>query len=203
MLADVPSKLRAAAATLALIAAATVTPAAATTYDIWWSGEGGYSLTGSLSHADALAGTGVIDETQIDDLSISVFLNGLLQGSRRLLTDGVGSFAGAFTVNFDTVARRFLAGGNTTSNTGQAWFTSSGGSSCDTVGFGSGSLAQGVCVGGVLQAASFVPIEAAIREGRLRVRLASTPTAPVPLPATALMMLSALGGLAVAARRKA
>jgi opacity protein-like surface antigen len=67
--------------------------AEAVQYDLFWTGANGYSMTGSLAFDDSLLNTGVIDESQIDELSIDMFLNGGLLGSRSPQADGLGTYA--------------------------------------------------------------------------------------------------------------
>ena len=166
--------------TTASILVLAATGANAATYNIAWTGSSGYSMTGLLMFDDALMGTGVIDETQIDELAIEVFLNGASQGSRSLATDGIGSTS--FNLNFDTVAGQFVVGGLSDGSSGQQWFW---GNSC-SVGFISGSSGQLVCV------------EPSISLGFINVgqsTLVATFVAPVPLPAALPLFLAGLAGL--------
>jgi len=182
--------------------------AQAVDYKIAFQGSGGYSLSGTLSFDDALQGTGLIDETQISDLSIEVFQNGASIGTRSLSIDGLGSTAAAFNVNFDTITGQFLTGGQSFSGAGQNFFSDAG-NGCDTVGFSSGGRFQGVCVDGDFLGA--VPLSDQTLTATL-VTVAPTPgpgtgqtptpaPAPVPLPATGWLLFAGLGGL-VAMRRK-
>lgn len=186
------------------------TGAQAVDYKFAFTGSGGYSLAGTLSFDDALQGTGLIDETQINDLSIEVFQNGASIGTRSLSVDGLGSTASAFNVNFDTVAGQFLTGGASFSGAGQNFFSDAG-NGCDTVGFSSGGLFQGVCVNGVFVGS--VPLADATLTATL-VTVTPTPVppgggnpvvtptpAPVPLPASSWLLIAGLGAL-VALRRK-
>ena len=157
--------------------------AQAATYAISFSGASGSSMTGTLEFDDSLMGTGVIDETDIDELSIEVFLNGVSQGSRSLIGDGLGSTASTFNLNFDTDIGQFVVGGFSAGATGQDWFTDVGGNGCDTVGFSSGSGAQGVCVNG-----SFI-FGVSIGSPTLSASLVSD----VPLPASGAFLLAAIG----------
>ncbi len=192
-------------ATLALGTLAATT-AQAVDYKFGFTGSGGFELAGVLSFDDALQGTGIIDETQIDDLSIEVFQNGVSIGARSLSGDGLGSTAPFFNVNFDTVAEQFAVGGPSFSETGQNFFSNAG-NDCDTVGFSSGSVGQGVCVNGVFE--GFVDLASATLTAEL-VSVTPTPplvvrpapvATPVPLPASGLLLLAGIGGL-VAMRRK-
>ena len=71
----------AAAALAGLAVFSNSAPSAAATYAFEWSGSGGYTMTGLLTYDDSLIGTGVINENDIDSLSIEVFLNSSSQGS--------------------------------------------------------------------------------------------------------------------------
>ncbi len=175
--------------------------ASAATWDIEWTGSGGWTMTGFFTHDDALLNTGTITETQIDDLAISVFLNNALQGSRSLLGDGLGTTAAAFNFNFDTTAGAFITGGLSTGPSGQNWFTLAGGNSCDTIGFSSGSAFQGVCLNGSFLQASSIPIGSAIQDGLPTATLRDGP-AVIPLPAAGWLLGLALAGLGILGRRR-
>ncbi len=172
----------------------TATNVAAATYNIDWTGNNGYSMTGLLSFDDALMDTGAIDETQISELSIDVMLNGVSLGTRSLTDDGPGSHASTFNLNFDTTVGQFIVGGHSLSISGQNWFTSSGGSRCDTVGFSSGAGAQGICQG-FWSFSSSIPIGQPTLNATLAMSV-------VPLPAGGLLLLTAMGGLGIARRRR-
>lgn len=170
--------------------------AQAATYSISWTGGGGYTMTGLLTFADSLLGTGVIDETDITDLSITIWLNNVAVGARSLLADGAGSHAATFNVNFDTNLGQFVVGGYSASETGQDWFTSVGGSECDTVGFSSGSAGQLACTNGSFADAydSYISIGEST--------LSATRVSEVPLPASLPLLGMAVGAVALARRRR-
>ena len=173
-----------------------VAPAAnAAIYDIDWTGANGYSLVGTLIFDDSLIGTGIITEKNIQELSIGVRRNGRSLGFYSLLAFGLGPFDSAFNVNFDTISERFLTGGRASSLNGQAWFSDPGGLGCGKVGFASGTRAQSLCINGSFVRASSVPLSS----GALSV----SRVAPIPLPATALLLVGALGGLGLLRRRRA
>lgn len=163
------------------------TPASAITYSIGWTGTGGYTLSGEFSFDDSLVGTGYIDETHLNALSFSVFLNGVSQGSASL-----GTFDGTnpLNFNFDTTTETFLVGGHTSSQFGQAWnFIGS------TVGFASGTNAQLVSVNN----------HALGPESQVLLPNSTLVAAQVPLPASFALLLGSLFGfglLATTRRRK-
>ena len=166
------------------------TGAGAATYNIAWTGSAGWTMTGLLMFSDSLLNTGVIDESDIDDLAIEVFLAGASQGSRSLSADGAGTTAASFNLNFDTTAGQFLTGGSATSGTGQSWFTAFDGSVCDTVGFASGTAFQGACATFGL----FGPVQIS------QSTLTASFVAPVPLPAALPLFLAGLAGLGLFGR---
>lgn len=167
--------------------------AEAATFKIGWTGLGGYSMTGVLKFADSLLGTGVINQTQISDLSITVLLNSVAVGTRSLLADGLGTYAAEFNVNFDTTLGQFVVGGYSANPDGQQWFTDIGGSSCDTVGFASGSGGQGVCIGSFVDD-SYLSVDAST--------LTAIRVAEVPLPASLPLLGAAVAGVAMLRRRR-
>lgn len=168
--------------------------ASAATYDISWIGDDDYTMTGQLIFDDALLGSGIIDETQITDLTIDVMYMGASVGTRSYLTDGAGIYDSTFNLNFDTITGEFLTGGLSDSSTGQLWFTGPGGSTCETFGFASGASSQAVCVDGDFVASSNTLLRDSI--------LTTTFVAAVPLPAGGLLLLSALGGAAGLRRKR-
>lgn len=170
------------AATAAMVLGAT--GASAATYNIGWTGDGGYSMAGLLKFDDALLG-GLVNETQIDELAIEVFLNGVSQGSRSLSSDGFGTTETSFNLNFDTTDGQFVVGGGLTSDSGQSWFTAD--NICDTVGFSSGTQTQSVCVNGARVSDSALSTSLST--------LTATPVEAIPLPAALPLFLAGLAGL--------
>ncbi len=144
-------------------------------------------MSGTFRVADESVGKSVVYHTDLSDLVLSVFLNGDRLGTRSLAVDGAGKQAAALNVNFDTVTEKFLIGGISTGRNGQNWFTSAGGSVCDTVGFSSGLYSQGVCVNGVLQSNSFVNTDIAVRREILSVERVE-PEEPVDIIVTPVVV---------------
>jgi len=176
------------AASIALLTTVCLPMAAAKAaiFDISWTGSGGYSLTGQLTFADSLLGTGVINGTQIQNLTIDVFLNGVSQGTASL-----ASFdAAIFNLNFNTTTDQFVVGGSATGSAGQLWNFSS----TTSVGFGSGNFQQGVSIG------------SSTLLGPIPVGNSTLSATLVPLPATLPLFatgLAAIGLLGWRRKRKA
>ena len=186
------------AGAIAALLLATV-PANAVVYQIDYTGSDDYTLSGLLTFDDSLIGTGVIDETDIDNLYIEVFLSGVSQGSWDMLVDGFANadLANDFNLNFDTDIGQFVVGGFSGDEMGQDWNVSTGGLDCVGVGFSSGSGSQGICVDGTFGGS------VSISQPTLTATLLDAPE--VPLPAAAPLMLSALalGGVIGRKKRKA
>lgn len=153
--------------------------AEAVVFDVSWTGNEA-TLEGRLTFDDSLLGTGIINETQIESLLFEVFSQNVLLGTAFL-----DSSAATFTLNFDTDAEQFVVSGFAGV---QNWDV--GG----TVGFSS-SLFFG------LQGVSFFDIvfdSIPVADSTL---VATRTTAVIPLPASALLLLTGLGALCLSRRR--
>jgi hypothetical protein len=140
-------KISAVAGVAALLAlTAPADDAHAIAYDISWTGASGYSLTGQFSFNDALIGTGVIDESDLDSLTLAGFQGATAVGTWDYLVDGLSG--GAFlNFNFNTTTEMFSVGGSAASPTGQQWNVSVCGVTSFGFGFFSGTT-QGLCLDG-------------------------------------------------------
>lgn len=123
--------------------------AEAIAFDISWTGSGGYSMTGMFSYDDSLIGTGRIDETDLDSFMIEGFLGAASIGTFDFFADTPLVGSDTFNFNFDTTTETFFVGGFSGGDDGQDWGVSTGGTSCETTGFGfsSGNGSQGLCDG--------------------------------------------------------
>lgn len=142
------ARIRQAVALVLCLFAGAVTAAQ---YDIGWTGDDGYTMSGSFSFDDSLLNTDAITETDIDSLIIEVFLNGASQGSWSLVDDGfvTQDTTDSFNFNFDLTTEAFPDPGTfaSSSSVGQLWNFAGQGADCgNTVGFSSGGNSQAVCV---------------------------------------------------------
>jgi hypothetical protein len=158
--------------------------AEAVTFNISWTGSGGYGMTGQLTFASGLLGTGVITESQIQDLTINVLLNGVSQGTASLASFN----APQFNLNFDTTTDKFVVGDVSGGPAGQIWNFDS----ATSVGFVSGSEQQLVSVNGV----EFGNI--VVADSTLTATLASE----TPLPAGLPLFATGASAIGLLARRK-
>lgn len=157
--------------------------------DIEWMGSNGYYLEGQFSYSDSLIDTGVINSSSLDSFQITGFLNNVEIGSWDYFLDGLDA-GYSFNFNFDTTIESFLVGGYDDSATGQQWNTTSGGLECNTFGFASGSLAQGLCVeGNLVTPLSFVYLpESTLNASRSSIK-------SVPEPTSIMLLIIGLAGL--------
>jgi hypothetical protein len=160
--------------------------AEAAVFDINWTGSSGYTLTGQLTFADSLLGTGVINESQIQNLSIDVFLNGVSQGTASLASFNSSV---AFNLNFNTTTEQFVVGGRSDGPSGQLWNFNSP----TSVGSASENITQVVTVGGMAFGS--------INVGASTLSATPVPTA-TPLPAALPLFATGLGGLGLPGWRR-
>ena len=157
--------------------------ASAITIAISWTGSGGYTMSGTMIYNDSLIGTGAIDETDVDSLTIEGFLNNVSIGTWDL-ADGSTT---TFNLNYDTDTQSFIVGGSSTGTSGQTWNWQG-----DTgLGFISGSPNQLLSLDGSNIPASVITTAS----GTLTATV-------VPVPAAAYLFGSGLVGLIGFARRK-
>ena len=166
--------------------------AAPVNYQISWEGNSGYEMRGGFSFDQSLHGTGVIHADALESFYIEGYLNGQIIGSWNYFTNPP---TGTFNFNFDTYTDQFLTGGLSHSGTGQDWNTPSGGSDCDSFGFGSGSVAQAICVDGAFSSDSYLYLPGST--------LVAVLTVPIPVPAGIYLFLSGLVGLGLMRGRNA
>lgn len=187
------SRLRTALlAAVSCVGIGTMVPAAKAdlvTYDIGWTGSGGYSMTGEFSFDDASGGDGRIDGTELLSLLIEAFQGVVSIGSWNL-ADGQGAGAVTFNFNFNPVGGTFFTGGLSFGPNGQQW----NGAANPGLGFGSGSTLQGLLLNGVDVGA--IPSSQSTLTATLR------ETVVVPEPTTIALFGAGLVGLGLMARKK-
>jgi hypothetical protein len=151
------------------------------TYNIDWTGNNNYSLTGMFSFDDSTVGPSV-DGGELLSFMIEGF-NG---------TTSLGSFSGTpENFNFNVASQQFGVGGLSGGSNGQLWnFLGTG------VGFGSGFASQVLTVGTNSIGDSEIPVGASTLTATLK------PPSPVPLPAALPLFLTMLGGMGFLKWRK-
>jgi len=187
------------AAAVALLAPAAVSPAAAASYTIGWSGSFGYTMTGFFSFPDALLGSSAINQTNLTALSIQLLENGVSQGTWNYFTDGLAPSM-TLNFNFDPSTGKFLIGEMSDAPNGQAWNYQSEGDNCPAsgIGFVTGNAGEAACLNGNL--VSGVEYEEA--SSTLTATRETTLTR-APEPGTIGLYLVGLAGLAAVRRRAA
>lgn len=164
-----------------LLATMSAMPVSAASYLVNWTGAGGWSLDGTFSFSDDLLGE-IIDEDDLDRLTFDVRLEGESQGTADLIGAGAAN-----EFSFDSQAGTFLV--DVFNN--QNWnYPGSG------VGFVSGSVGQAVWVDGIFEGR----IELEDQGSTLVAERIDPPV--VPLPAGAVLMLTALGTAGLILRRR-
>ncbi len=181
-------------ATVALIAGWIATGAKAASYSMSWTGSDGYSMTGSFSFSDALLGSTHVTETDLTTFEIQTFLNGGALNSWDYFNDGLSAGA-SMNFNFDAVAGTFRSGNYSNTDDGQEWNANIFETGCGTkAGFLMGNVGHGICEADNI--VGIVPLSQAT------LPTAVLTTAPVPLPASVLLLGGALAGLGALRRRR-
>ena len=127
-------------------------PASAETRYLCWRGANGYSMTGTLTFPDRLAGAELIDQDQVDRLVIEGFHEGAPLGRWDSAERGPET---SWLLRYAPRKGRFPLIG---SGLYQAWNANGAVNDCGTPGFGfnAGNGGQDVCVDGVFRTDSTI-----------------------------------------------
>ena len=134
-------------------------------------------MTGMFTYDDADAADGAIRDGEVASLMFDAFLDDVL-----FLSNNIAHTEPDFNFNFDAVAGQFFLGGDTSSDTGQAWNLFGPG----FLGFGAGDAGSELVshIGGVSTGLGLVTNP---------VPLTASPKAEAPAPAPATLALFGLG----------
>ena len=156
-------------------------------YNFEWTGTGGYSMTGMFTYDDADAVDGAIRDGEVVSLMFNAFLNDVL-----FLSNNIANLEPSFNFNFNTAAGQFFLGGDTSSDTGQAWNL-----------FGPGFLGFGAGVAGSELVSHIGGVSTGLGLVTNPVPLTASPKVPVPAPATLALFGLGLASLGWSRRKKA
>ena len=164
--------------------------AALITYDIGWTGNNDWTLSGEFSIDESLLGTGAITAAHLNSMSFSLFLAGAFQAAFALDVNAIPS---GYNFNFDTNSEELLVGGLSTGPEGQRWnFLGSTGA-----GFGSG-VAEVASIDGL----PVSPDSSIFVSNSTLVATRQVDPAPVPEPGSiALLGLGVIALMLLRARR--